>query len=1087
MGPTHKKNPAFIKKELKRIIVVSLISVATFFAIGLFFLRNLYVQTRAAPQIVIDRSSLNTASDVEQDRKTIQFLIESKQGRSLFKIQNRDLSTVLGTLGRGVKYQQKPGEQATNLLPDNVLENTVLKRTVDDSKDKFLAKRGFKLSDSHFMFEQKIDNVPVLGSSISMHVTADNEVYRMSGNILANEELQQIKLLDDQAKKIALTEAGKDVTNPKNLEIHSATRVIVNKKLLGISDDATNYLTLAVNINVKDDPAAFASRYYVDLNSGEVIYQRPLATEGINRKVYDCSVNPSNCPVARQEGQGPVNKGSVDLLYDLFGSSYNFYKDKFTRDSYDNQGAQLEIGANTPTTGIFKCPNAAWLNAPYEFWLFCPGMVTSDIVAHEYTHAVVEHTAGLPNTDQGGLLNESLADIFSHAVNPDNWTLGEGSTPGIFRYMDDPTKSPSPGGPQPDKLFSQNYYCGVNQSAITHINNGVFNKAFYLMVDGGDFNGCQMAGQGLDKIIPIVYRALTVYLTPTANIKSMYDAMNLACHDLYTSASATCVTVKSAMEATEMDQQSPQIQLGAKCQNIQPQPPACRSVVPSPSISPAVSPTLPVVSITPEPTTSQNITPTSPPTITPTGVTIPTVTPANTFNPTGTYTDWHWPVPPPGGSDHFAHTLTIENYPENNTGYFWAHQFGFLGGDGGYIGLQTQGPRPDGTTGKVAIFSIWKAVSGESDGIARPFSGEGEGYQTIIPYEWAPGRRYNLNIMYIDTTNTQHRWAAWVYDEAADKSTLIGLIGVPLNWNKLSNFSIMWTERYSGPQINKCDDVGYARASFTDPVVDFVKSPESHFNHLAQPASCPNSNITDITDGVRQEMGIPENQIIPTPVPTGSLIPTSTPTPVVSRHPITTIGQPPPTPTPSQSPNSNMTLNLRLKFQGIASLPKGQSNTIEARVTLIEGGLSNKLVKTVKFTSDGHGLWKGTANFDSVPITSGYKIFIKGQKHIQKGICTTNPSEKALGAYHCTNGKITLNAGVNELDFSGILQMSGDLPSGGNQDGVINSIDLVTIVKLVGKTDAESLKIADVNLDGIVDSQDFSLVIATLSQQFDDE
>lgn len=48
-----------------------------------------------------------------------------------------------------------------------------------------------------------------------------------------------------------------------------------------------------------------------------------------------------------------------------------------------------------------------------------------DVMAHEYTHGVVQYTSPLNYTFQSGSLNESLADVFAtmvkqYAEDPDN-------------------------------------------------------------------------------------------------------------------------------------------------------------------------------------------------------------------------------------------------------------------------------------------------------------------------------------------------------------------------------------------------------------------------------------------------------------------------------------------------------------------------------------------------------------------------------------------------------------------------------------------------------------------------------------------
>ena len=131
------------------------------------------------------------------------------------------------------------------------------------------------------------------------------------------------------------------------------------------------------------------------------------------------------------------------------------------------------------------------------------------------------------------------------------------------------------------------------------------------------------------------------------------------------------------------------------------------------------------------------------------------------------------------------------------------------------------------------------------------------------------------------------------------------------------------------------------------------------------------------------------------------------------------------------SPDS-VNLNIKLKFQGITRNPAA-SDTMDVRVKL--GGTQSTEYKTATFTVDDNGVWSGSVSFNTAP-GSGYIVYIKGPKHIQKKVCVNNPSESYPGSYRCAVGEITLNAGVNDLDFSRIFMLAGDLPQ---QDGVVNS------------------------------------------------
>ena len=104
---------------------------------------------------------------------------------------------------------------------------------------------------------------------------------------------------------------------------------------------------------------------------------------------------------------------------------YNLWRNALGRDSYDGDGEQIELNISVNMEN--KAPNASY-GACYLFF-FSPGMVTLDIVGHEFTHAVDESERQLIYADQSGALDESFADIFGYFVDPSNWLHGEG-TPG---------------------------------------------------------------------------------------------------------------------------------------------------------------------------------------------------------------------------------------------------------------------------------------------------------------------------------------------------------------------------------------------------------------------------------------------------------------------------------------------------------------------------------------------------------------------------------------------------------------------------------------------------------------------------------
>jgi hypothetical protein len=127
-----------------------------------------------------------------------------------------------------------------------------------------------------------------------------------------------------------------------------------------------------------------------------------------------------------------------------------------------------------------------------------------DIVSHEFTHGVIQHSSNLNGSDEPGALNESFADIFGlmaerMTVNGEvetnlNWEFG---TAGTFqpRYLNNPNVGGRHLNPdclsetigQPDTylgLFWTTFDC-PGTYGDKHSKSGVQNFWFYLLSEGG--------------------------------------------------------------------------------------------------------------------------------------------------------------------------------------------------------------------------------------------------------------------------------------------------------------------------------------------------------------------------------------------------------------------------------------------------------------------------------------------------------------------------------------------------------------------------------------------------------------------------
>lgn len=240
---------------------------------------------------------------------------------------------------------------------------------------------------------------------------------------------------------------------------------------------------------------------------------------------------------------------------------------------------------------------------------------------------------------------------------------------------------------------------------------------------------------------------------------------------------------------------------------------------------------------------------------------------AATVAPTLTYSNWYWPSSSTG-YESFEWDVTPKTDPSPQ-GYFWSHQFQFKNGDGGYFGLQTQGSNP---TGKIAIMSIWEALAAESPEYANTFGGEGVGYTVRIKYPWQVNKTYRLKVAKMTGTSSENWWGGWVTDVASGVQSYVGRIKIQPTWTGLGTWSVMWTEFYS-PVPSTCSGMNYASAVFSKPIANGSILPNSQNNQLSNPVNCPGSKITDVSNGVWQEMSIPSTQ---PPSPSDTTAPTVT-------------------------------------------------------------------------------------------------------------------------------------------------------------------------------------------------------------------
>jgi Zn-dependent metalloprotease len=250
----------------------------------------------------------------------------------------------------------------------------------------------------------------------------------------------------------------------------------------------------------------------------------------------------------------------ADAAHQYAFGTYAFYAVQHNRNSIDNTGMTIVSSVHV-SSGY---ANAGWTGSQMVYGDAYGFARADDVVAHELTHGVTQYESNLFYYYQSGAINESFSDLWGEYYDQTNgmgndslavqWLVGEDVTGlGVIRSFSNP-----PDYGDPDKISSANYYTGTSDNGGVHTNSGVNNKAVFLMVQGGSFNGKTVAALGWEKTAAIYYEVNANLLSSGADYSDLYYALQQACTNLIGQngiTSSDCVEVRNAADAVEMNGQ----------------------------------------------------------------------------------------------------------------------------------------------------------------------------------------------------------------------------------------------------------------------------------------------------------------------------------------------------------------------------------------------------------------------------------------------------------------------------------------------------------------------------------------------------
>jgi bacillolysin len=476
--------------------------------------------------------------------------------KQVLKDELGKIHNVVGHLGKALgKTDEERGLNALELVKGNL---------------GFAKANGnFKVTDSHVdengtthvKFEQVINGIPVLGQQAIAHIAGD-EVLGVTGgyaSLVAN--AKEVKVTAQTAIDKALANIGATGVAP-----NAATAQLVylpqgDKAILAyqvgvmLHGDKTGRWTVVVDAQ---DSTILLSKsdleFATGTGSGMYSGTHPLNTtlrsgayyledeskymytqQGSTIETYTCrNSTTTSYYITDTDNIWNTDPAAVDAHY-YTGLVYDYWYNKWGRNSYDNAGAPMYVYVHYAS----GYNNAYWDGTGLVIgdgdgvqfrYLTC-----LDVIAHEWMHAVTEHTANLTYSNQSGALNESWSDAFAVTMDSGDWTIGEDCyTPGTagdaMRSLSNPTAYGQP-------ATMSAYVNTTSDNGGVHTNSGIPNKAFY--------NFATAIGSR-DTAMKIWYIALRDYMTSSTNFSAARAATLQAAAALYGSTSSTYTALQTA-------------------------------------------------------------------------------------------------------------------------------------------------------------------------------------------------------------------------------------------------------------------------------------------------------------------------------------------------------------------------------------------------------------------------------------------------------------------------------------------------------------------------------------------------------------
>jgi len=441
----------------------------------------------------------------------------------------------------------------------------------------------------HQRYSQVINGVPVFGSEVVQQLDENGVTRTVFGGLYEGLTVDtQPKLTAEQARHVVEAAIGQ------------TDSVVGQAELVVLPLDNGVFLTDMITAWSLSPPSEM--RYFVDAHSGAIVFSyqnlkndTPVIGLGAgawgDHKKVSAQQNGAGTFLA-QDRLRPAPITTYDLKFtnrflgtEVATDSDNNWADSMVVDAHNYAGITYDYyyqrhgrhgidDHDMPVLNLVHVVrnyvNAYWTDSLDAMVYgdggvlggvrFVPFSSAIDVAAHEMTHGVTSRTWDGIYLGESGALNEAFSDIMGTSVEFFSQPVGNGRLMADYWLGEDLTDPFNPALYATRSLANPSQFCHGSPYNIcdpdhysrryvgplddnhdgggVHINSGIANQAFYLLIEGGTnrTSGMKVTGLGAAnrvKAEKIFYRGFTRYLTPSATFSAARRATIQAASDLY--------------------------------------------------------------------------------------------------------------------------------------------------------------------------------------------------------------------------------------------------------------------------------------------------------------------------------------------------------------------------------------------------------------------------------------------------------------------------------------------------------------------------------------------------------------------------